>query len=270
MTFRRPHMISEYQAPVITDEDAKLPLCVVTVGHYPQCKINRPSGIPHYQILITTEGSGLLHLGKKKYTLTKNSILLLPPNTPQKYQPIIDWTTMYISYTLNWSTSYFSLPADVLYLENTDKYQSLILQMLSLNSDSNFCRESSPLLYELLLTLRSEFEGGSYHNDRLEYVHTYIIEHFIEDLDLSSLSGMCGLVPEYFSRTYKKIYKMGPIEHMHKLRMQEAKKKLIFTDMPLSKIANLVGYKSPSHFGSLFKQKEGITPNHFRKLYQQF
>ena len=36
-------------------------------------------------------------------------------------------------------------------------------------------------------------------------------------------------VPEYFSRLYKKTYNISPNEHIHKMRMQAAKEKLILT-----------------------------------------
>lgn len=261
-------MINKYLAPVIDGDDAKLPLYVVTVGHYSQGKINRPYGIPHHQILLTTEGSGSLHLDKKKYILSPGSILITPPNTPQKYQPVNKWTTMYITYVTNWSSNYFSLPNDIFYSDNAEKYARLITGMLSLNSESDFCRKSSPILYELLLELHNEITHKTESNDRLSFVHSYIQNHFSEEIDLTDLAGMCGFVPEYFSRIYKRVYHMSPIEHVHKLRMQEAKKKLIFSSLSISQISKAVGYNSPSHFGKLFKQQESLTPNQFRILYK--
>ncbi len=262
-------MINKYAVPIINADDAKLPLYVVTVGHYPQYKINRPFGIPHHQILLTTKGSGTLHLDRKKYILSPGDILITPPNTPQKYQPVDEWETMYITYTSNWQSDFFSFPKEIFHSDNPAKYERLISNMLSLNTKLDFCRKSSPILYEFLLELHNEIANNSEPSDRLSFVHSYVQNHYFEEVDITTLSGMCGLVPEYFSRLYKKLYHMSPIEHVHKLRMQDAKKKLIFSSMPISQISKSVGYNSPSHFGKLFKHQESMTPNQFRAMYQQ-
>lgn len=262
-------MINKYVAPIINADDAKLPLCVVTVGRYPQCKINRPYGIPHHQILLTTKGTGSLHLGRKKYILAAGDILITPPDTPQKYQPVSEWETMYITYISNLSNDFFAFPDDIFHASFPEKYEQLISKMLSLDASVDFCRKTSPVLYELLLELSSEITNGAIPGDRLAYVRSYIQGHYFEELDITTLSGLCGLVPEYFSRLYKKMYHMSPIEHVHKLRMQDAKRKLIFSEMPISQISKSVGYNSPSHFGKLFKNSENLTPNQFRAIYQQ-
>ena len=67
-------MITKYLLPIIKNEDKKLPLYVVTAEHYPQNKVIRPYGIPHYQLLMTLEGSGIVHLGKKKYTFKSGTV----------------------------------------------------------------------------------------------------------------------------------------------------------------------------------------------------
>ena len=261
-------MINKYEAPIISSDDSNLPLCIVTAGEYPQHKINRPFGIPHQQILLTTKGSGMLYLNKKKYILSTGDILFTPSNTPQKYQPIDNWETMYITYLSNLSTDYFEFPDKIFHTEDLNKYVNLILDILSINNNSDFCRKSSSILYEFLLELRAEMSKTHEPNNRISHVHSYIQNHYFEEIDVATLSGMCGLVPEYFSRLYKKIYHMSPIEHIHKLRMQDAKKKLIFSTMPISYVAKSVGFNSPSHFGKLFKQHESMTPNQFRSNYQ--
>lgn len=261
-------MIDKYLAPIIDSKDKELPLYVVTVGHYEQHKINRPYGIPHHQILLTVEGSGIMHIDKKKFTLTPGSILITPPHTPQQYRPVNHWTTMYITYVSNWASNYFLWSSSVVYPEHFKTYTDLIANMLSMSKSPDFCRQSSPVLYDFLLRLHSDVTDLYKTNSHLPPVHDYIENHFFEDLNLTFLAEMCGLVPEYFSRIYKKSYHMSPMEHVHKLRMQESKKKLIFSSTPIATIAKSVGYNSPSHFGKLFRQQEAMSPNQFRALYK--
>lgn len=68
-------MTTKYEFPLISNEDKKLPLYVVTAACHSQNKIDRPYGIPDHQILFTTRGSGVVRVNKKWYTLPKGSIL---------------------------------------------------------------------------------------------------------------------------------------------------------------------------------------------------
>ena len=176
---------------------------------------------------------------------------------------------MYITYASNWASDYFSFFNNLVYLENFEPYTTLITEMLSLSGSSDFCRQTSPLLYKFLLDLHFDATHLYKENSHLPLIHDYIQNHFFENLNLTDLADMCGLVPEYFSRIYKKQYHMSPMEHVNKLRMQDAKKKLIFSSIPISHIAKSVGYNSPSHFSKQFRQQESISPSKFRELYKQ-
>ena len=261
-------MITKYLLPIIKNEDKSLPLYVVTAEHYTQDKVIRPYGIPHYQLLMTLEGSGIVHLGKKKYTLSRNNILFLTPGTPQSYMPSKNWTTLYITYALNWSSNYFLLKDDVIFPKDPELYIELASRIVDLNTEPDFCRKTSPLLYELLLTLQSEVSLPNNVNNHLNDIHLYIKNHFYEEVELKTMSDMCGLSPEYFSILYKKNYNMSPFEHIHKLRIQMAKEMLINTKYSISEICLAVGYKDPSHFTKQFRLQESLTPKKFREIYK--
>lgn len=51
---------------------------------------------------------------------------------------------------------------------------------------------------------------------------------------------------------------------LHKVRLTEAKRLLKETDLPIEKIARLVGYVQQTYFNTKFKQYEGITPSAYR------
>ena len=262
-------MATKYEFPLISNEDKKLPLYVVTAAQYKQIKIDRPYGIPHHQILFTSEGSGIVRLKNKQYTLSKESILILPPNTPQNYKPINNWVTLYITYALNFSNDNIFVYPSVFIPNDPDVYIALGKQIVQKKDDPAFCRKTSPILYQLLLDIQSELTSTNREDATLLEIYRYIENHFFENLDLAYLAGMCGLVPEYFSRLYKKTYNISPNEHIHKMRMQAAKEKLIFSDHSISEIGKSVGYNSPSHFIKLFKNQESLTPMQFRNLWKK-
>ncbi len=68
------------------------------------------------------------------------------------------------------------------------------------------------------------------------------------------------------SRVFHRVFNMPPSRMVITIRMDIASRLLVNTDMPLSAIANAVGYESPFSFSRLFRKYTGISPDHYRKL----
>ena len=261
-------MSTLYRQPILSKHDASLPIYVVTADKYSNNKVDRPYGIPHNQLLFTVNGTGTIHYNNKKYSLTQDSLLILNKNEPQLYRPVENWVTMWITYATNFYNASFNLPSGVHIIDNIDKYKRLTEEIISYNKDSNFVFKTSHLIYNLILELSAELNKTRVNKTHLVDVYEYIQTHFYEPLDLTTLSALSGFSSEYLSRLYKKNYRMSPISHVHKLRIQNAKELLITTDYSVSYISRSVGYNSHSHFSSLFKKYEGMTPEMFRTTHK--
>lgn len=59
------------------------------------------------------------------------------------------------------------------------------------------------------------------------------------------------------------------LDYSTKLRMNEAKRLLKETDIPLKELGYQVGYYNVSSFIRRFKQTQGLTPGDYRKLHSQ-
>lgn len=75
-------------------------------------------------------------------------------------------------------------------------------------------------------------------------------------------------VPE---RTLKRRFKAATgttlIDHVQNLRIEEAKRLLESTGMPVDEISAEVGYGNPSFFRKLFKRRCGLSPAAYRRLF---
>ena len=76
-----------------------------------------------------------------------------------------------------------------------------------------------------------------------------------------------GFNPSYFSRTFKEETGKKFIEYLTDLRMQESQKLLSETDLPISRIAEMAGYRDDKYFSRAFKKYSGLKPKEYRKLY---
>ncbi|MCY9656794.1 AraC family transcriptional regulator [Paenibacillus chondroitinus] len=54
-------------------------------------------------------------------------------------------------------------------------------------------------------------------------------------------------------------------DYIHRLKMEETKRLLLSTDLPIKEIADALGYPDESYFSRLFKKYGGLAPNHYRK-----
>lgn len=92
-----------------------------------------------------------------------------------------------------------------------------------------------------------------------------IYNHSNYGLDIQSMAKQQGLSRSRFSVLYKSIYGVSPIEDLITARIERTKYLLSISDLPVSSIANEVGYESVEHFIRQFKGKTGFTPSVYRK-----
>lgn len=78
-----------------------------------------------------------------------------------------------------------------------------------------------------------------------------------------------SITPNHLAKTVKAITGKSPTRWIDEAIVLEAKVLLSQSDMPISSVANDVGFEDQSYFTRLFKRYEGITPTAFRKKMQK-
>jgi AraC-like DNA-binding protein len=101
-------------------------------------------------------------------------------------------------------------------------------------------------------------------NDRLSDVFKYINMHYADEIHLDYISKLANLTPQSFCRVFKAKTKKRFVEYLNEVRVSNACKQLIETDMSISEIAYQCGYKTVSNFNKLFKKISGITPKEYK------
>ncbi|MBQ9104412.1 MAG: PocR ligand-binding domain-containing protein [Clostridia bacterium] len=109
-----------------------------------------------------------------------------------------------------------------------------------------------------------EFVGGG--NKTLKHsIERYIKENLNGDLSVDNLErvfrisrvSLYGLFNEYFSTT--------PAEFVKSKRLYHAKKLILTTDMPISKVAEECGIGDYNYFSKLFKKEFNVSPRQLKK-----
>jgi AraC family transcriptional regulator of arabinose operon len=128
---------------------------------------------------------------------------------------------------------------------------------------------ASSLLYQLLVLLYQNFQSNhgkeaSLDRQIMEPVMEYIKRNFIRTITLNDLAQIAKVTPQHLCTVFKGSMKMRPMEYITRKRLQESKRMLLETDLPVKEIAESVGYIDNNYFGVLFKKQEGITPGQYR------
>lgn len=94
----------------------------------------------------------------------------------------------------------------------------------------------------------------------------YLQNNFKENISLSTLAHTFGLTSNYCGRLFKKTFGIAFNEYLNTVRLKNACKLLISSDLTIEQIADDSGFHSLEYFYSVFKKFYGVTPAKYRSL----
>lgn len=97
-----------------------------------------------------------------------------------------------------------------------------------------------------------------------DQVSQYIATHYQEDINLSHLTTEFLVVPTCLNKNFKKKNNCTVMQYLEHIRMKNAQERLKETTLPISEIAQQVGYHDANYFTRAFKKVYGMTPREYR------
>jgi AraC family transcriptional regulator len=94
--------------------------------------------------------------------------------------------------------------------------------------------------------------------------------HMHEVLTLEDLASVAYLSPSHFTRVFRRLIGIPPIEYLSALRLQAARRLLLTTPLSVTDICFEVGYSSIGSFTSRFTHLVGLSPRLLRQRAQAF
>ena len=85
---------------------------------------------------------------------------------------------------------------------------------------------------------------------------------------VESLADRVGMSRSAFAKRFADAYGSGPMDLLRDLRVRQAGTMLCTTDLPVKRIAELVGFSSRSAFTRMFESRTGQSPSDFRNTRQ--
>lgn len=106
--------------------------------------------------------------------------------------------------------------------------------------------------------------GGSREAQQMKMIKDYIEERYSENITLESMASQVFMNPYYFSSFFKKHTHENFKQYVTNIRMKNAVRLLLQTDLLVYEIAEQVGYHNPRQFSDMFKKSYGKLPQEYK------
>lgn len=102
-------------------------------------------------------------------------------------------------------------------------------------------------------------------DDRIQQINNYICANYKHPISMKELADNLYLSNGYLSRFFKKNYGMNFVEYLTNIRLYHTVDELLYSKVPITRIAFENGFACMAVFNKAFKKSYGVTPTEFRK-----
>lgn len=158
-----------------------------------------------------------------------------------------------------------------LFITGANEYAEPLKKILEEYSTQKiYYREnSSAILKSILTTLHRQSIESSFHStNAVSKVIDYIKDNYNKPINNEMLAEMTGYHEYHLNRLFLKHTGISLHKYVLNIRINEAKKLLLNTNLSLAIIAEKIGFNSNTYFSSYFKQIVGISPLEFRTRFK--
>jgi AraC family transcriptional regulator len=114
-------------------------------------------------------------------------------------------------------------------------------------------------------TTSAGFAGiGTLPGGRLRRVTEYIEQNVDKDLRLAELAALVYMSPYHFARLFKCSTGVPPHRFVVRQRVARASAFLATPELSIAEVSRMVGFRTPSHFTTVFRRVTGVTPGGYR------
>lgn len=148
------------------------------------------------------------------------------------------------------------------------KVDELILLREEENSLLFYSRFLS-LLNLLLYDAKIPFARSGKNYEIIASAKRYIEQHFSEPITLLDMADSVHLSKIYFQNIFKESVGITPHQYLINCRIENAKKLLWNTNIPMSEVAEKSGFGCQQYLNKVFKRETRMTPLSYRRTLQK-
>lgn len=191
----------------------------------------------------------------------------------------------YINQTVHYLNNYYNndresvtdweLQFNHYHFENDNEISGLINKLIRICRGSDITKDifADLSLKELLIRLfqsqhlfQTQDSCVAHSNkSRQHQILNFINLHLTERIQVDELSRKANMCRNDFFRWFREQFGITPLEYINRERIKIAKQMLCESRKSITEISYECGFSDVNYFVRLFKNKEGITPGHYRE-----
>ncbi|MBQ9760575.1 MAG: helix-turn-helix transcriptional regulator [Clostridia bacterium] len=234
-----------------------------------------PYGRSHYGLVYVLNGKAEYRFfAGDRITITDGDILFLSPNCAYSIVTEKEFKHYTVNFDIHEDSSNLNAlgqPYCLLQGKKLEQIERTLKELVGAWSlkKAGYEMRSTGYLYELLSQFYFEFmvEQNSMFYQRLLPAKEYIEQHFKYPVTLEQLAFVCNMSVTNFRREWKKIYSQAPMQYRDSIRLYYAKEYLKSGYYTITEVAKRCGFDDVSYFVRFFKQRTGVTPGDFKKIF---
>ncbi|WP_229203257.1 AraC family transcriptional regulator [Dyadobacter jejuensis] len=244
-------------------------------------KTTRPHGHKDYlEMIFLTEGAGLHHIDLHTFTVTPNHLYFVLPGQihswelteiPKGYVIMFQKDFLLETNLYEWLFQKFPQP-----LQNCYNLSPMLADFVSifnqmeqehLHEQAHYHEIIQALVILLFSKLRrlDSSSWGSITSNTIQQFFMLLSERYHEQKDVQTYADLLNITSRTLNNACKKYLNKTASEVISEKILQEAKKRLLYSDANLADIAFELNFTDPSHFNKFFKRQTGVLPGVYRK-----
>lgn len=225
--------------------------CVFTPAdfHY------EPHAHPYYELVLMQRGKLRSRVGGCEYVVCPGDIIVYKADTVHEEwvengKPAFTWACAFYGKDL--------ITDDVVYCQDTrHRIQELVAWLAYERHIHGPAAESGHVLVRMILTELKRLTAPD-HDITIENVRDFIRRNLANTFTLQDLAAVAGVSRSYLARQYRAHTGKTPMEDARLMRVEEARRLLTTTKLPLHEIAPMVGIANEFHLSRLLKSVFGV------------
>ena len=157
-------------------------------------------------------------------------------------------------------------------MPNMNRFRNILLDtitdVLESRHDNTYSTAAKiPILIASLIEDRNRKSSVTSHTELIHRAQTHIAEHATEIVDFERLASSFDIPYRTFRHIFAKETGTSPHQYQLDIRLARAKNLLRSTDMPISEIAETLGFNSTWYFAHFFQKRCRTSAAAYRKKY---
>lgn len=141
-------------------------------------------------------------------------------------------------------------------------FERIPAEQIIFNITKSF-KETYDVKYETYI--QKIMAGFSSKEDYVEFIKDYISTHYMDEITLNDLASILNLSRPYLSSLFKTEVGIPFTQYLIDFRLNRAIEIMQERRLPLSTVAEMVGYPDYAQFSKIFKKRKGVSPTVFLK-----